>query len=675
LKHLFLLTLFLVSSLWSAGDALLTERQRAWVKNHPVVRMGIDPGYGPYSFVDEKGHPRGAVIDILGEIEKLTGLRFQIVSNLSWTGLMEAVKSHRIDAVATVVKLPEREKFLAFTQIYLQTPLVVMTRTDTPQLGTLKDLRSLRIALVRGYSSTKQVMQRFPGLHVHLVETPLEGLRAVASGRADAYIGVLGVNSFLASHYGIGNLKVNAALDMRINGQRFGVRKDWPELAAILDRALDAIPAGRKNEILQHWLPVQSENLTNLSRRAFLLDLIPWLLGVSALLLVGYLLTLLWNRQLKKELKRREIALEHAEKIAHLGDVATDLESETTELSAQMWRIVGREPKAGRIASRELLQFIHPEDRERFARHREALRKLKPGEKVPEMLLRVVRPGGEVRWVELRGEIEFDSEGRAKKIYGTALDVTDRLSIEARLEEKEEMLIAQSRHAAMGEMVSMIAHQWRQPISVLSMSANNMLADIELGDFNKDRCQTYAREILEQVQYLSRTIEDFRNYFKPDRKPERVEVAKVVEESLRVIGKSLENHGIQVAAEYHALPRIVTYPRELLQVLVNIFKNAKEALVASDVQPKRVDLHIREEGGCVTLEICDNGGGIDPTVLPRIFEPYFTTKDEKSGTGLGLYMSKNIVEKHLKGKIKVHNSAEGVCFFIILPERVESENE
>ena len=142
------------------------------------------------------------------------------------------MKQKRIDAVATVAHLPERDAFLAFTDIYLYTPLVIITRDDTRQLGSLDELKNLRLVLVEGYSSSKEVMTLYPALGPFYVATPLDGLNAVASGRGDAYVGALGVNSFIASQHGINNLKVNAAFDMSENGQRFGVRKDWPQLAS-----------------------------------------------------------------------------------------------------------------------------------------------------------------------------------------------------------------------------------------------------------------------------------------------------------------------------------------------------------------------------------------------------------------------------------------------------------
>lgn len=295
----------------AAPQALVLSREETdWLARHPVVRLGIDPSYGPYSFLDEKGELQGVVREFLTHIEQALGLRFEIVSNLDWPHLMEAVQQQRIDAVATVVRLPERDAFLEFTGIYLPTPLVVMTRNDTPQLRSLNELPNLRLTLVEGYSSSKQVMALNPAIRPFFVTTPLDGLRAVASGSADAYVGVLGVNTFLASQHGIANLKVNAAFDMADNGQRFGVRKDWPELAGLLDKALGTLPAQRRADIMQRWLPIQAGEIRRLSQPTLVTRLFPWLLGLFGLAAGAYLVVLLWNHRLKRELARERQELE-----------------------------------------------------------------------------------------------------------------------------------------------------------------------------------------------------------------------------------------------------------------------------------------------------------------------------------------------------------------------------
>lgn len=244
----------------ATGPLNLTLAEKTWLAAHPVIRMGVDPGYAPYAFIDAQGRPTGVSAELTALVGERLGVRLELVPGLKWPQILEAARERKLDLITTTAHLPEREEFLAFTRIYLPTPLVVMTRTETPRLSDLHELEHRRVALVKGYSSTRNVLDRLLGIDALLVAEPLAGLRAVSEGRADAYIGVLGVNTYLASRNGISNLKVNSGFDMA-NGQRYGVRKDWAELVPLLERALDSIPAEQQQAIFARWVSVSAESI------------------------------------------------------------------------------------------------------------------------------------------------------------------------------------------------------------------------------------------------------------------------------------------------------------------------------------------------------------------------------------------------------------------------------
>ena len=246
-----------------------------------------------------------------------------------------------------------------------------------------------------------------------------------------------------------------------------------------------------------------------------------------------------------------------------------------------------------------------------------------------------------------------------RTVISSAMDITE-------LKHKDEMLISQSRLAAMGEMIGMIAHQWRQPLTVISMNANNMILDIELDDLDAKNAREYLDDILTQTGHLSQTIDDFRNFFKPDKAASRVKLQNVLEETYSIVKDSIANNNIILEISYASDSEVDAYSRELMQVFVNIITNAKDSLSQNNSKNAQINIKVFEDEKYVITEICDNGEGIDEAVLPKIFDPYFTTKDEKTGTGLGLYMSKMIVEDHLHGKIEAINSESGACFRVKL---------
>ena len=245
------------------------------------------------------------------------------------------------------------------------------------------------------------------------------------------------------------------------------------------------------------------------------------------------------------------------------------------------------------------------------------------------------------------------------------INTTQREKIKQELKDKDELMIAQSRHAAMGEMISMIAHQWRQPISAIAMEANNILADIELGMIDTESLKEDSEDIIKQTQELSKTIDDFREFFKPDKLADNINIKDVLNDVLGVMGKSLENNAIKLSIDIDDSRTIKTYSRELMQVMINIIKNAKEALVEKEIEDKKISIVV-EYNDNVIIKIQDNAGGIDMGVIDKIFDPYFTTKGKEYGTGLGLYMSKTIVEKHLHGVLTASNVEDGACFEIKL---------
>jgi len=260
-------------------------------------------------------------------------------------------------------------------------------------------------------------------------------------------------------------------------------------------------------------------------------------------------------------------------------------------------------------------------------------------------------------------------------MVGFHTDITKQKELEQELLEQEEMMIAQSRQVAMGEMIGMIAHQWRQPITGIAMEANNLLLDVELDELNNERIVQRSKAILKQTEHLSKTIDDFRNFFRPNKDKDEVKIVDVLMEAQQIMGKSLEHHNITLSIESDERETIHTYSREMLQVFLNLIKNAQEAIEQNTQVGGRIDANVVDKGDSILITVADNGGGIEETIVNRIFEPYFSTKGKKTGTGLGLYMSKTIINKHFHGSITVRNANDGTEFTIMIPKQVDERED
>ena len=217
--------------------------------------------------------------------------------------------------------------------------------------------------------------------------------------------------------------------------------------------------------------------------------------------------------------------------------------------------------------------------------------------------------------------------------------------------------------AAMGDMISMIAHQWRQPLNQMSYVMMNIDGAYDERTLSREYLDSKLKEGENLLEYMSHTIDDFRDFFKPDKAKEELDLCSLVDSAIGLIEKGLQKHHIVLEKEYSCNKTLFLYKNEMIQVLLNLLKNAQEALAERD--GAKIKIKIDEEGDTAKVYIKDNAGGIKEENMEKIFEPYFSTK-EHQGTGLGLYMSKMIIEEHMDGELSVNNSEEGAEFVITL---------
>jgi len=223
-----------------------------------------------------------------------------------------------------------------------------------------------------------------------------------------------------------------------------------------------------------------------------------------------------------------------------------------------------------------------------------------------------------------------------------------------------QLLQEQSKLAAMGEMIGAIAHQWRQPLSALSLSIQNLEYDFYDGRVNESFIKRYVNKNKETIVFMSRTIDDFRNFFKVDKTKEKFSAKKAIEETLDIQEAALQKYNITLKiSDYDFV--IYGYRSEFQQVILNIITNAAYELKHNKVENPKIDIVLKD----TTITISDNALGINKEILDRIFEPYFTTKEQGEGTGIGLYMSKIIIEENMDATLSVVNKKEGGTSFII----------
>ena len=273
------------------------------------------------------------------------------------------------------------------------------------------------------------------------------------------------------------------------------------------------------------------------------------------------------------------------------------------------------------------------------------------------------------RTSELRLTVDSLQEEINERIrMGQALqaETTERLNVQEELREKELLLLQQSRLAAMGEMISNIAHQWRQPLNILGLLAQELPATFKAGKFDKEYLQQSVDKMLATIRHMSQTIDDFRNFFRPFKEKVDFNIVEVIEKTISLMEGSFTSQKIETTIRHGCGAMVHGYPNEFSQVLLNILINARDAFVDKEVASPKITIEIGVRGERTVVTITDNAGGIPEAILDKIFDPYFTTKGPDKGTGVGLFMSKTIVEKSMCGSLTARNVVGGAQFRIEL---------
>ena len=328
-------------------DIRLTAAEQAWIAEHRNLRLGIDQTWPPFEFFDEKGVYRGMAADYINLLNERLGLSMNAVSGLTWAQVEASARDRALDVISCLTETPERGKSLQFTQPYLSFPMVVIMRADAPLLTDLADLRDKQVVVVEGYAIHQYLREQAPEIPVRTVKVPLDGLRTVSLGQADAYIDNLAVATHLIQSHHLTNLKVAAPATQWSDELRLGVRSDWPQLVTILNKGLASITAEEHAAIRRKWLSVRYDYGVNPA------DVRRW--GMYAGILTALLITLFllrnrylhrWNARLSAEIEERLAAECRAE-------AANEAKS---EFLANMSHEI-RTPMNGVIGMTHLLRF------------------------------------------------------------------------------------------------------------------------------------------------------------------------------------------------------------------------------------------------------------------------------------------------------------------------------
>ena len=253
-----------------------------------------------------------------------------------------------------------------------------------------------------------------------------------------------------------------------------------------------------------------------------------------------------------------------------------------------------------------------------------------------------------------------------KKYNEELLDIIERLKEQERtIEERNRALFAQSKRAEIGEMLGNIAHQWRQPLAILGTVVAILKEKNQMEELSKDELSMKLESMRHHIEYMSETIEDFMNYYRPDKEKSCFSIAEAIHKALDIVNFSLSKHS-KVSVKLNIDENLQAYGllNEFVQVLVTLLSNIRDIIIQKHLENVKIEISLKSENGKNLLRVHDNCGGIEEENLTKIFDPYFTTKHQSMGTGLGLYIAKMIIEDNMHGKLWAYNEKEGATFVI-----------
>ena len=279
------------------------------------------------------------------------------------------------------------------------------------------------------------------------------------------------------------------------------------------------------------------------------------------------------------------------------------------------------------------------------------------------------RKDGQTFWSETTISPVYDAKRQLTGYTAVRQDITDK----KRIEKQRLLFLQQSRLAQMGELIGMIAHQWRQPLNIIGLSTTKIQMESMLGMLDDAKLEKIMQNINTQVQYMSQTIDDFREFFQQDKELQKMNLRALLQESVDLLRDLFRSKKITITNDVEKTLAVDVFPNEFKQVILNILNNAKDALLEHPEERRKIMITAGQKDGKTTVFISDHGGGIDPKIIDKIFDPYFTTKFGSQGTGLGLYISKLIIEEHMHGTITAENNPDGASILIELPEEASQK--
>ena len=669
----------------------LTNDEKSYLKNKSIIKVCNIIDLKPLEF-KEDNKLQGINIDLLSLMANKLDVTLEYINSGNKNEALLYLENKSCDILPIISKNEIIKNIANITNPINSHKLAIVTQSGKPVIQDINEIINQKMAKNKNFEYSNVLKETYPSLDIYETNSDYQTLEAVNSNKAQFALEPLPVVAYYMSKYALNNIFISRYTDMLLE-TNLAISKDNQILFEIFNKTIKEIDTNEQTIIFNKW--------TNISTKEPFDYVVLWkYLSVILVIIcvIAYRQIILYKHNKKLKIANNEIE-EKNRQIAKQKELFEKLYSKSADgvLLIKDKKIVDCNEASLKIlqySKDELLGKFLCDISPQFQPDNESSN-IKAINKIDEALNNGIssfewvhkNKQNENLWIEIvLTSIEIDNN---PVIHTVIRDINKRKNMEQELEilthnleekideeikkneEKTKQLIQQSRLAQMGEMISMIAHQWRQPLTAITATTNNLQIKALIDEkIDVQQLKEELELITNYSQHLSLTIDDFRNFFKPDKIKTESKLEDIIEKSINIIKTSFESKSINLVTNYNFNDTLFSYTSEIQQVILIILKNAEDILMEKNIENKLIEINTFKENDFAIIQIEDNGGGIAMEIINKIFDPYFSTKKSKEGTGIGLYMSKIIIDEHCLGNLSAKNSANGATFEIKLPIKI-----
>ena len=633
----------------------LTKEELDSLKAHHQFTVCTYPSYFPLDGVYH-GKLYGVSGDFYEIIEERLGIEIDAIKTKSASDLDDKVKSGECDMVSVVAVGQRRFANIQSSQSIMSDYFSIITKINRPFIQDLEDTQKQTLVVTKR-SHRDHLKYLYPKMNIELVSDYRKAIDMLLHDEAYGILEASRLADSKIQKYGFGKFKVSGFLgkDKQYIKAAIGVSDKYPQLRSAINKVLSTITKEKREAMIHRWdTPIYIEQVSYA---------LPWkAIGVFATLGIFATLFMIMLRR-----KNRRLHLLLNSTIEAIGIFENGRLIETNEISLTLYRYGSIKDVIGMSPYDFVPKYSH-------GRLRNILKQDNASYEID-----MIRGDGTIFPALVKGTstpegLRISSVISLSKLKSVQKELENlNQSLETRIDieieknkEQQILMLQQSRLAQMGEMISMIAHQWRQPLAAISSTSATINIKATLNALDNKSAIELSEKISSYSKHLSLTIDDFREFFSPNKEITQTTYCELVKDVLAIVEISIADKNIEIITDIDCDHVLNTHSNEVKQVLLNLIKNAEDVLLDRGVEKPTITISTQDE----LLIISDNAGGIAKSDIGSIFDPYFSTKKDKDGMGLGLYMSKTIIEEHCRGKLTVSNDEHGAVFKIQLGDLV-----